>query len=217
MRNQGLVRVGAVCVAACAALVSTRAEEGFVPLFDGKTLTGWKGAVAGHHVVDGELQTKPGVAGNLLTTAEYGDFELRFEFRLTPGANNGLGIRVPPAGDASFDGIELQILDDGHAKYADLEPWQAHGSIYGVVAAERGCLEPAGEWNEETVEVRGSRVRVVVNGKTILDADTAPFRDGRPTPDGKPHPGLARTKGHIGFLGHGDEVHFRNIRIKELP
>jgi hypothetical protein len=74
-----------------------------------------------------------------------------------------------------------------------------------------------GEWNSEEVTVRGSRVKVVVNGKAILDADTAPFRDGRPTPDGKPHPGLARTAGHIGFLGHGDEVHFRNIRVSTSP
>jgi hypothetical protein len=113
--------------------------------------------------------------------------------------------------------MEIQILDDGHEKYKAIEPWQAHGSIYGVVAAERGkCLKPAGEWNTEEVTVQGTRVKVVVNGRTIVDADTAPFRDGRPTLDGKPHPGLARTKGHIGFAGHHDEVLFRNIRLKPL-
>ena len=191
-------------------------ESGFVSLFDGKTLAGWQGALDGHHVVDGELRTKTGVAGHLLTDAEYGDFELRFEFRLTPGANNGLGVRAPATGNPAFDGMEIQILDDAHPKYAALKEWQVHGSIYGVVAAERGCLKPTGEWNQETVVVRGSHVRVVVNGKTIVDADTAPFRDGRPTPDGQPHPGLVRTVGRIGFLGHGDEVHFRNIRIREL-
>lgn len=191
-------------------------EQGFVPLFDGTTLEGWQGAVVGHQVVDGELRSKPGVGGNLMTHGEYGDFELRFEFKLTPGANNGLGIRAPLAGDVAYEGIEVQILDDGHPKYAGLKDWQAHGSIYGVVAAERGCLKPAGEWNEETVIVRGTQVTVIVNGRTIVDADTAAFRDGLPTPDGRPHPGLARTKGHIGFLGHGDEVHFRHIRIREI-
>ncbi|MFM8735837.1 MAG: DUF1080 domain-containing protein [Pirellulales bacterium] len=192
------------------------AEEGFVPLFDGRTLAGWQGAVDGHQVVDGEIRSKPGVGGNLLTTGEYGDFELRFDFRLTPGANNGLGIRAPAKGDAAFEGMEIQILDDGHPKYAALKPWQVHGSIYGVVAAARDCLKPTGDWNEETVVVRGTHVKVIVNGKTILDVDTAPFRDGKATPDGRPHPGLARTKGHLGFLGHGDEVHFRRIRIREL-
>ncbi|MFM7137133.1 MAG: DUF1080 domain-containing protein [Planctomycetota bacterium] len=136
--------------------------------------------------------------------------------RLTPGVNNGLGIRAPLAGDVAFAGIEVQILDDGHPKYAGLKPWQVHGSVYGVVAAERGCLKPVGKRNEETVIARGSHVKVVVNGKTIVDAYTAPFRDGRPTPDGQQHPGLARTKGHIGFLGHGDEAHFRTIRIREF-
>jgi len=174
----------------------------FQPLFNGTDLTGWQGATNGYAAVDGELRNKPGVGGNLLTTEEFGDFVLRFDFKLTPGANNGL---------------ELQILDDGHEKYKDLQPWQAHGSIYGVVAAERGtCLKPAGEWNTEEVTVQGSRIKVVVNGKTIVDADTAPFRDGQPTPDGKPHPGLGRTQGHIGFAGHHDEVDFRNIRIRRL-
>ncbi len=191
-------------------------EDGFVPLFDGKTLAGWQGALDGHQVVDGEIRSRPGVGGNLLTTAEYGDFELRFDFRLTPGANNGLGLRAPPEGDAAFEGIELQILDDGHPKYAGLKPWQMHGSVYGVVAAERGCLKPVGQWNEEQVTVRGSQLTVIVNDRKILAADLTAFRDGQPTPDGRKHPGLAREKGHVGFLGHGDEVHFRNIRIREL-
>ncbi len=193
------------------------AEEGFTSLFDGRSLAGWQGASAGYEAVNGELRSKPGVGGNLLTVGEYDDFVLKFDFRLTPGANNGLAIRMPPVGNAAVAGMELQILDDGHEKYRGIEPWQSHGSIYGVVAAERGkCLKPAGEWNTEEVTVQGTRVKVVVNGRTIVDADTAPFRDGRPTLDGRPHPGLARTKGHIGFAGHDDEVHFRNIRLKPL-
>jgi hypothetical protein len=204
-------------IATAAAVPAAGAEEGFVALFDGKTLDGWQGAVDGHQVVDEEIRSKPGVGGNLLTTKDYGDFMLRFDFKLTPGANNGLGIRAPVAGDAAFAGMELQILDDGHPKYASLQPWQMHGSIYGVAAAERGCLKPAGEWNSEQVTVRGSKITVVVNGKTIVDTDVAAFRDGAPTPDGKPHPGLSRTTGRIGFLGDGDEVYFRNIQIRELP
>ena len=192
-------------------------RTGFQPLLSGKDLAGWQGATEGYEAVNGELRSKPGVGGNLLTAEEFGDFVLRFDFKLTPGANNGLAIRMSPTGNAAFEGMELQILDDGHEKYKNLEPWQAHGSIYGVVAAERGgCLKPAGQWNTEEVTVQGSRIKVVVNGKTIVDADTAPFRDGQPTPDGKAHPGLARTRGHIGFAGHHDEVHFRNIRVKRL-
>jgi hypothetical protein len=189
----------------------------FKPLFSGHDLSGWQGATDGYEVVQGELRSKPGVGGNLLTVKEFGDFVLRFDFKLTPGANNGVAIRAPAEGTAAVAGIELQILDDGHEKYGDIQPWQTHGSVYGVVAAERGtCLKPAGQWNTEEVTVVGTQIKVVVNGKTIVDADVAPFRDGKPTPDGKPHPGLARTKGHVGFAGHHDEVHFRNVRIKEM-
>ena len=188
---------------------------GFVSLFDGASLAGWQGATDGYEVVDGEIRSKPGVGGNLLTNDEFSNFVLRFEFKLTPGANNGLAIRTPVKGNAAFDGMELQMLDDGHEKYRGSEPWQAHGSIYGVVAAERGTsLKPAGEWNSEEVTVAGTKIKVVVNGKTIVDADIAAFRDGQPTLDGKPHPGLGRSQGHIGFAGHHDEVHFRNIFIR---
>ena len=203
----GLALLGATAV---------RAEEGFTPLFDGKGLAGWQGDVAGYEVVDGEIRCRKGAGGKLLTAGEYGDFVLRFEFRLTPGANNGLGIRAPAEGDAAFAGMELQILDDGHEKYKTIAPWQSHGSIYGVVAAKRGALKPTGEWNTEEVTVQGSKVKVVLNGTTIVDADVAEFRDGKATLDGKEHPGLKRTSGHIGFLGHGDEVHFRNIRVRPL-
>ena len=104
-------------VAACLAAPRAGADEaGFQPLFDGKTLDGWQGARGGYDIVDGELRTKPGTGGNLLTVEEFGDFILRFEFRLTPGANNGLGIRAPARGDAAFQGMEVQILDDGHPK-----------------------------------------------------------------------------------------------------
>jgi len=202
------------------ALTSASAAQpptGFTPLFNGKDLSGWRGQTDGYEAVEGELRSKPGVGGNLLTTEEFGDFVLRFDFKLTPGANNGLAIRAPASGDAAYQAIELQILDDGHEKYKDIQPWQAHGSIYGVVAAERGtCLKPTGQWNTEEVTVQGTKIKVVVNGKTILDADTAPFRDGQAAPDGKPHPGLVRTRGHIGLAGHHDEVHFRNIRVKRL-
>ena len=202
-------------------VASARAEappEGFTSLFNGNDMGGWQGKVDGYEVVDGAMHCKPGHGGNVFTAGEYDDFVLRFDFKLAPGANNGLGIRMPPAGDAAFVAMELQILDDAHAKYAKIQPWQSHGSIYGVVAAERGCLKPAGEWNTEEVTVQGSRVKVVVNGKSIVDADVAEFRDGRkPTVDGKAHPGLSRTKGHIGFLGHGDEIWIRNMFVKPLP
>ena len=190
-------------------------ENGFVSLFDGKTLEGWKGDTKGYVAEDGVLKSQPGTGGDLLTTDEYSDFILRFEFKLTPGANNGLGIRLPAEGHPSYAGMELQILDDGHPKYKDLQPWQAHGSVYGVVPAKRGHLKPTGEWNQQEVIVKGRDIEVTLNGQTIVNANL----DKASTPatiDGKDHPGVKRDRGFIGFLGHGDEVHFRNIRIKDL-
>lgn len=191
-------------------------ETGFVSLFDGKSLAGWTGS-KDYAVEDGAIVCVAGGKGNLLTEREYEDFVLRFDFKLTPGANNGLGIRCPlrAEGNLHLDGIELQILDDKHEKYKDIKPYQFHGSVYGIVPAKAGFLKPVGEWNSQEVTVRGSQVKVVLNGTTIVDADIhAAAKAG--TLDGAAHPGLTRKTGHLGWLGHGDRVDFRNIRIKVL-
>ena len=193
------------------------AEEGFVSLFDGKSLAGWTGSVAGYAVEDGHLVCVAGGKGNLLTEAEYSDFIFKFEFKLTDGANNGLGIRCPKVaeGNLHLDGIELQILDDTAEKYKTLKPYQYHGSVYGIVPAKVGSLKPLGEWNQQEVTAKGRRVTIVVNGKTIVDADLDEATKAG-TLDGTVHPGLSRAKGHVAFLAHGDRVDFRNIRIKSL-
>ncbi len=110
-------------------------------------------------------------------------------------------------------GMELQILDNTAAQYRNLRPYQYHGSIYGVVPAKRGCLKPVGQWNSEEVIAKGGRIRVKLNGGIIVDADISKITE---TMDGRPHPGLHRKKGYIGFLGHGSQLEFRNIRIKQL-
>jgi hypothetical protein len=203
---------------AAAAPVAPELEEGFVRLFNGENLNGWVGNKQSFSADEGTILVDPQGAprgGNLYTEAAYSNFILRFEFQLTPGANNGLGYHAPLEGDAAYVGKELQILDNTAKKYADLEPWQYHGSLYGVIPAERGHLRPVGKWNEEEVIVRGTTVKVILNGATVLNGD---YQDAlkNGTLDGKEHPGLARTRGHIGFLGHGDVLRFRNIRIRDL-
>ena len=194
----------------------TDAEEGFSPLFNGRDLEGWTGGGGGYAAEDGKIVVHPERGGgNLYTTKEYTDFVLRFDFKLTPAANNGLGIRAPLEGDAAYQGMELQILEDGSPVYWGLEPYQYHGSVYGVVPARRGVLRPVGEWNSEEVTVKGRRVTVVVNGTTVVDADLDEASAGG-TMDGKDHPGLKRTSGHVGFLGHGSPLELRNIRIREI-
>lgn len=191
-------------------------EEGFTALFNGKDLTGWAGDTKGYVVENGAIVCK----GNILRTEkEYGDFVFRFEFKLPPGGNNGVGLRYSGKGDAAFkEGMEIQILDDGHDKYKGIAPYQSHGSIYGVAAAKRGHLKPAGEWNEQEIVAHGTKIKVTLNGTVILDADIAAFADGKEKTLDKreDHQGLSRKAGYIGFLGHGDPVAFRNIRVKEI-
>jgi hypothetical protein len=194
------------------------AEGGFTPLFDGKTLTGWVGDTAGYSVEAGCIVCGP-KGTNLYTHNEYANFVLRFSFALAPGANNGIGVRAPTAGDAAYEGMEIQVLDDGHEKYKGwLKPWQRHGSVYGIAAStgSTAALRPVGDWNDEEIVVDGRHVKVTLNGTVIQDVDLDEAAKGG-TLSGKDHPGLRRTTGHIGFLGHGDHVAYRDIRIKVLP
>lgn len=188
-------------------------DDGWVTLFNGKDLTGWIGDVKGYVVEDGAIVCRGGQ--NIFAAEEYADFHLKFDFCLTPGANNGLGIRAPKDGDAAYGGMELQILDDSSEQYASLKPYQYHGSIYGVVPAKRGHLKPVGQWNSEEVIAKGRHITVILNGVTIVDADITEATE-KGTIDGNAHPGLANERGHIGFLGHGSQVSFKNIQIKKL-
>lgn len=198
--------------------VAQEQEPGFTTLFNAENLDGWVGNKVSYQVENGLIVIDPnggGNGGNLFTENEYSDFVFRFEFQLTPGANNGLGIHAPLKGDVAYSGKELQILDNTAQKYAELEPYQYHGSVYGIIPARRGFLKAVGEWNEQEVTVQGSKIKIVLNGTTILDGDfDEASKNG--TMDKKKHPGLKKTRGHIGFLGHGDVVRFKNIRIKDL-
>lgn len=198
-------------------LSETEQQQGFELLFNSQDLSGWVGNKTDYVVDDQVITIYPTGRGkgNLYTEKEYSDFIFRFEFQLTPAGNNGLGIHAPLEGDAAYVGKEIQILDDRHPVYKDIQPWQAHGSVYGVIAAKRDALRPTGQWNEEEVEVRGDRIKVTVNGVVIVDGDMKKA-SAKGTLDGREHPGLQRKKGHIGFLGHGSVVRFRNIRIKDL-
>lgn len=195
-------------------------DEGFVPLFNGIDLTGWTGKKVDYFAQQGMIIYQySSVHGyeNLYTEKEYSDFIIRFEFKLTPGANNGLGIRTPMVGDPAYAGMELQILDDDADIYRNLAAYQYHGSIYGVIPARRGFLKPVGEWNYQEVKAIGNRITITLNGEVIVDGDIAEASNyGTQTIDNLPHPGLLNPSGHIALLGHGSTVKFRNLRIKEI-
>ena len=196
-------------------ILQTAHSRGFQPLFNGKNLSGWKGAVEQYEVVDGAIRCKPGNGGVLHSTDEYGDFTARLEFKLPPGGNNGLAIRYPGSGDPAYAGMcELQVLDTEDPKYKTIDPRQAHGSAYGMIAAQRGYLRPIGEWNFQQVTVQGTKIKVELNGSIILDGDVADVKDLMAS---TPHPGKDRKSGYFGFAGHGDAVEFRNVVIKSTP
>ena len=199
------------------ALSEAEKKEGFISLFNGLDLSQWTGNITGYEVKDGVVEVNPAIGGggNLYTTEEFSNFIYRFKFQLTPGANNGIGIRAPLEGDAAYVGMEIQVLDNEAPKYKDLHTYQYHGSVYGVIPAKRGFLLPTGEWNDEEIIARGNKIKVVLNGTVILDGDIKEASKNG-TLDHNEHPGLLRTTGHLGFLGHGDVVRFRNMRVKKL-
>ena len=213
-------------------------DEGFVSIFNGTNTAGWVANPAYVVKEPGVLEMDPAIGGgNLYTEKDYEDFILRFEFCLPKNANNGLGIRCTRGKDAAYHGMELQILDDGGDKYFDkkenkekLAPYQYHGSIYGIVPALRNAggkamkgtagngsyLKPCGQWNFEEVRVIGTKVQVMLNGIMIIDADISQWKGNGDTPDKRQHPGLHNPKGPIAWCGHGANVKWRNIRVKEV-
>lgn len=173
-------------------------SDGFVSIFDGRTLDGWRGSTDGYTCEDGVLVCLKKGGGRLFTVKEFGDFLFRFDYRLEPGGNNGISVR----------GHEIQVLDDDAPQYKDIKPCQYHGSIYCTVPAKRGHTKPAGQWNSEEIMCQGSHWKVTVNGALIVDVDlaTVPGQEAL----------AKRTNGPLGFLGHGSRVEFRNLRVKEL-
>jgi hypothetical protein len=196
-------------------ILASKGGEGFKAVFNGKDFEGWAGPTNEYQIVDGAIQCRPGKGGTIYTTDEYADFMARLEFKLPRGGNNGLAIRYPGKGDTAYEGMcELQVLDDNYDKVVSpIDPRQAHGSIYGIVAAQRGYQHPIGEWNFQEVTVKGSRIKVELNGTVIVDADVSKVTQYMAN---SAHPGKDRTSGYFGFAGHSDPVAFRNISIKKL-
>ena len=217
----------------------------FVSIFNGKDLSGWYGSKYYYVTPAGTLKSDPNASvrngdendqGNLLTEKEYANFILKFEFKMPENGNNGLAIRTPgPLVDAAYEGMcELQLLDDGGSNYYDaktmcdkLMAYQYTGSVYGIVPCRRNnvakefsgggsFVRKPGMWNDAEVYVVGEEIEFYLNGELITKANLTDFpTDGR-TPDGHRHSGLHNKRGHIGWLGHGHAVEWRNIFICDL-
>lgn len=228
--NGMLAKLTAATVTPEYQLTPEEKAQGFKVLFDGRSMENFTGNLTDYIPVDGNIYVTAGYGngGNLYTKDEYGDFIFRFEFCFEKeGVNNGVGIRTPMGVDAAYEGMEIQILDHDAPIYKGLREYQVHGSVYGIIPAKRIKHKPLGEWSTEEIRAVGDRITVTVNGEVILDGNIRKACQGHNVaPDGSGnnpytvdhlnHPGLFNKKGHVGFLGHGAGVKFRNIRIKSL-
>jgi hypothetical protein len=192
-------------------------ETGFRPLLNGRDLDGWvygQKIGKGYQVHGGAIGCSWEDCGILYTQREYGDFVLRFQLKLARDVNSGIAVRSPLSAQPWVDGMEVQVIDEDGPKYRDIKPWQKHGSVYGVLPARTGHLRPVGEWNEEEITLRGTRVIVKLNGALIVDGDLAEVRDSNTLAQ---HPGVRNRRGHVGLIGqYPGPVEYRNLRIKEL-
>lgn len=178
-------------------------------------LIGWQqieGQEGNWHFENGVLYTDAEAGGWLSTTRPYDDFVLSLEFRVPPEGNSGVFIRAPHEGNPAYAGMEIQILDDYADKWSHLEPDQYAGSIYDVQAPSERASKKADKWQKMVVIARGPQVRVILNGRKVVNTNVTyyPYKLGT-------HPGLNRASGYIGLQSHGSRVEFRNIRIRELP
>jgi hypothetical protein len=192
-------------------------EEGFVPLFNGKDLSGWKeydSKGENWAVEDGLLVCRGKGGGWLGTDRDYANFVLRLEYRLQPGGNSGVYLRAPESGHISRVGMEIQLLDDNHPDYAHLDFYQYTGSIYHVVAPTQRAGKPGGQWNAIEVRADGPVVTVVLNGKKVVNADLNWYL--KDPAVAREHTGLTRTTGRLGLQSHTGRLEFRNLRVREL-
>ncbi|EDY16418.1 protein of unknown function DUF1080 [Chthoniobacter flavus Ellin428] len=210
-------------------ILASHGQEGFQSIFNGKDLDGWtanngKGPMDMVKVEDGAMVWQEKKGGTPYWNTELKDFAARVDFKLPPGGNNGLAIRYPGTGNTAYDGMcECQVLDDNYevnkekivGKPQPIDPRQAHGSAYGMVAAARGYQHPIGDWNFEEVTVKGSTIKVELNGTVILDTDLSKVDMDNVMAHSK-HPGKDRTSGFFGFAGHNDPVQFKNVFIKQF-
>ncbi len=194
--------------ATTAGLSAEERAQGFVSLFDGRTLAGWEhnGPPGTFRVENGLLvgrRTK-GSAYWLSTKRRFSDFELRLQFKIEPGGNSGIFIRAPHEGRTSREGMEIQIIDD--ARLPNAPNKGSMGAIYGVVAPKKQAARPAGQWNDLWIRCEGDRITVTLNGVVVNDVRMSDYPALRHRP----------RCGYIGLSAHTGTVWFRNIRIKVL-
>ena len=199
--------------------------DGWLLLFDGKTLDGWKadGIAPSKRPVDAGCINPHlcGGSGMYYTRRTWGDFILALDFKITKNCNSGVFVRTWPleAGprkDVGYNALEVQILDSPGAGYGDT------GAIYDLVKPKRNALKPLGQWNHLVVTCDKNLVLVELNGEKVTRMDLDEWTRKNKRPDGSPHKFDRAWKdhprqGYIGLQDHGADCWFKNIKLKPLP
>ena len=200
-------------------LTSGQAADGkTISLFNGKDLNNWtQNKAGGWEAKDGILgpSAKPG--GYIWAKGKYDNFELELDFKMSKRCNSGVFFRTDPSNPVQ-GGFEIQILDShGKTKVGK----HACGALYDALPPSSNPTKPAGEWNHMKLTVNGASVKVVLNGKQVVDADLDKWTTPRKNPDGSRNKfrtalkDLPRT-GSIGLQYHGHPVWFKNLKLKKL-
>jgi len=190
---------------------NARVSEGFAPLFNGRDLSGW------HVMGDQSWSVKDGVIacsgqghGWLRSDAQYRDFTLRLEYRVSKDANSGIFLRATTEGDPAFTGMEVQVLDD----YGEPPDEHSNGSLYDAVAPAVNPSKAAGEWNQVEITLWGDELTVFENGQKLYAVNLSDPALNAAQPPERQFPNRAQV-GYIGVQNHGSAVEYRNIRIRE--
>jgi hypothetical protein len=205
-------------------LTDAERAAGWRLLFDGRTTAGWRNygkqtISDGWQVQDGAL-TRVGPGGDIITTDQFKNFDLTLEWKIAPGGNSGIFYRASEDTDAIYwNAPEMQVLDD--ARHPDGQSrLTSAGAAYGLYPAPAGIVKPANEWNAVRIVVNGNHVEQWLNGVKVVEYDFGSPDFQAKVKDSKfaPHPNFGRNaEGHIGLQDHGDQVAFRNIKIRVLP
>lgn len=196
-----------------------KVPEGFTPLFNNQDLTGWEvidGKPDSWEFKDGVLSCVAPGGGWVQTLAMYSDFELRFQYQLSPGGNSGVSLRYPGHGNPSLEGLEIQLIDDHAEKYANIQLQQATGSLYFAAAPlVRDAAQPAGTWNHCAIRCVGQHLEVTINDKLVNEIDLSQINT-RVEGVSRSVSSVRSPMGTIALQSHSTRVDFRGVILQDL-
>lgn len=206
-------------------LTDAERAEGWVLLFDGKTIDKWRGyrqqsVPDGWTVVDGTI-ARTGKGGDLITSDQFGDFELKIDFKVAPKGNSGIFYRgvESETGPIYHTAPEYQVLDDAGHPDAKNGPDRYCGGNYALDPPAAKACKAAGEWNSARIVAKGAHVEHWLNGQKVVEYElwSPEWKAKVAASKFKQWPGYGMAKrGHIAIQDHGDEVAFRNIKIRTI-